>query len=172
MQWFTTDPATLAKIILSIIGMFVAVIFVIRLNGLRTLSKMSSFDFAVTIAIGSLVATTVVSETPSLVEGIVALGALVLCQRIISQLRRQGLLFGIVDNTPILLMSGEQYQRDAMEKTRVTENDIAGKLREANVTQMNQVLAVVLESTGDISVLHSSSDEGLDRQVMKGVRER
>lgn len=42
-----------------------------------------------------------------------------------------------------------------LKATKVTPDDIRAKLREANVTDLNQVRAVVLETTGDISVLHS-----------------
>ena len=41
----------------------------------------------------------------------------------------------------------------ALNVSRVAESDLF-KLREANVLELNQVRAVVLETTGDISVLH------------------
>jgi uncharacterized membrane protein YcaP (DUF421 family) len=41
---------------------------------------------------------------------------------------------------------------------KVTKDELRGKLREANVLQLNQVKAVVLETTRDISLLHSSED--------------
>jgi uncharacterized membrane protein YcaP (DUF421 family) len=47
------------------------------------------------------------------------------------------------------------------------------KLREANVLNFGQVLYVVLESTGDISVLHKSNSENdinFDQKFLNGVR--
>ena len=47
------------------------------------------------------------------------------------------------------------------------------KLREANVIDFSQVKAVVLESTGDISVLHTSNDDiELNNDLLEGVRKK
>ena len=40
--------------------------------------------------------------------------------------------------------------------SHVTEDDLKAKLREANVLNLAEVRAVVFESTGDISVLHTN----------------
>ena len=50
----------------------------------------------------------------------------------------------------------------ALAETRVSESDILNKLRGANIKDMSQVKSMVLESTGDISILsgeHRVSDE-------------
>ena len=62
------------RIILSCLGIYILVIGFTRIFGKRSFSKMSSFDFAMTVAVGSLIATTVLSSTVSLAEG--ALGLL------------------------------------------------------------------------------------------------
>jgi uncharacterized membrane protein YcaP (DUF421 family) len=51
----------------------------------------------------------------------------------------------------------------------VTEDELRGKLREANVIQMSEVRAVILESTCDVSVIHTRGSEELDDYVMKDV---
>ena len=55
---------------------------------------------------------------------------------------------------------------DNLETTKVTASDVRAKLREANVTDWSQVRAVVLETTGDVSVLHG---ETLDPTLLEGV---
>jgi uncharacterized membrane protein YcaP (DUF421 family) len=40
----------------------------------------------------------------------------------------------------------------------VEEADLRAKLREANVARFEQVRAVVMESTGDVTVLHDSPE--------------
>ncbi len=44
------------------------------------------------------------------------------------------------------------------ENLRRTEDDVRAKVREADVQNYDQVLAVVLETTGDISVGHGDAD--------------
>ena len=71
-------------------------------------------------------------------------------------------------------MKGDQILEKNLRYARVEKSQLIAKLREANVTQFNQVLAVVLESTGDISVLHKSSEaafDAIDDQIIEGVRE-
>ena len=77
----------------------------------------------------------------------------------------------LVDNEPLLLMRGEDILDDNLRKAKVTHGDLRAKLREANVTKLSQVHAVVMESTGDIAVLHNDSDDHeIDDVILKGVR--
>lgn len=51
----------------------------------------------------------------------------------------------------------------------MTHGDLRSKLREANVTDLSRLKAVVFETTGNISVLVEDSDEPLDLCLMKDV---
>ena len=75
----------------------------------------------------------------------------------------------VVDNSPLLLMDGSTILEDNMRKARVSKSDLRSKLREANVTQLSQIKAVVFETTGDISVLHADVANPLDIWLMKDV---
>lgn len=154
-------------IFLSTVGIFITVITYTRIAGLRSFSKMSSFDFAMTVAVGSIIATIAVTQA-SLVEGMVALAGLYILQVIIAVLRRFNFMKQIVDNTPTLLMIDGKMLTQNMNRSRVTEKDILSKLREANVSNIDNVRAVVLETTGDISILHG--DGKLDPRLFEGVK--
>ncbi len=56
-------------------------------------------------------------------------------------------------------MAGDKMIDDNLRKANVTRADVYGKLREANALNYGQVLAVIFETTGDISVLHSSDPD-------------
>lgn len=155
-----------AAVVVSAVLMVVATIGIIRVVGLRSLSKMSSFDFAVTVAIGSIIASTVASSTP-VANGIVGIASLLAVQAVISVLRKRTALETAIDNTPVMLMRDGEFFDAALTRTRVTRSDVIAKLREANVLQLAEVRAVVLETTGDISVLHGTAD--LDDILLDGV---
>ncbi|KIT16156.1 DUF421 domain-containing protein [Jannaschia aquimarina] len=141
----------------------------VRLAGLRAFSKMSSYDFAVTVSFGSVLAATVVNPGVSLWQGIAAMAALFAVQWTFGLARaRACAVEALSDNTPILLMSDGEILRDALKRARVTEADLRAKLREANVLHLDEVRAVVLETTGDVSVLHG---ERLDPALLEGVDE-
>ena len=156
-------------VILSAIGM-IWVTAVIRVIGLRSLSKMTNFDFVVTVASGSLLAGAVqASEWPAFVQALLALAALFGLQYLIASLRQSSKAFEeAIQNGPIFLMYEGEFCDGALETSRVAKDDVIAKLREANVLRMDQVRAVVLETTGDISVLHGDCLEdalidGIDR---------
>jgi uncharacterized membrane protein YcaP (DUF421 family) len=154
------------------VGIYLVLILFTRLAGLRSFSKMSSFDFAITVAFGSLLASTVLTRSPPLAQSIVALAALFLMQYLVSQFRtRSGLVADAVDNDPALIMDGPTILHDNMKAVRMTEDDLYAKLREANVTRLEQVRAVVVESTGDVSVLHADpAADPLDAELLHNVR--
>lgn len=152
---------------LSTLGILAAAIVAVRIAGLRSLSKMSSFDFLVTVAMGSTLATVAATST-SLTTGALALVSLLSVQAAVATFRRKSRIGTLVDNEPMLLMSGSTIHEEALSNCRVTRSDVIAKLREANVASMDQVLAVVLETTGDISVLHG--DGPLEDVLLEGVR--
>jgi uncharacterized membrane protein YcaP (DUF421 family) len=68
----------------------------------------------------------------------------------------------VVDNEPLLLMVGPRMIAENMSKTRVSEDDLWAKIREANVIDPAQLRAVVMETTGTISVLHGPGGPAID----------
>ncbi|AFL79765.1 putative membrane protein [Aequorivita sublithincola DSM 14238] len=169
-KWFESSPTSLIAIVLTTIGIYIATIVFTRLAGKRSFSKMSSFDFAMTVAIGSLIATTVLSKSVSLLEGVVGLAAVYLLQIFLAVLRRFDVVEKIVDNQPLLLMDGQNILHTNLRKARVTEADLRSKLREANILELSQVRAVIFECTGDIAVLHSKDENvKVEDWLLKGV---
>lgn len=154
-------------IVVSATAIVVTTIAYTRIVGLRTFSKMSSFDFAITVAIGSLIAS-VALQGSSLLAGVVALATLVGIQFVVAVTRQRTGLQRVVDNKPLLLMVDGEFLDDNLRRTRVTRDDVRAKLREANVLDYDQVRAVVLETTGDVSVLHG--DRTPDPDLLQGVR--
>lgn len=162
LNWIQSTPVALVMVVLTSVGIYLALMILTRLAGLRSFSKMSSFDFTITVAIGSLIATVVLSKDPPLVQGGFALAVLFAIQFSVSFLRSRSVSFAhIVDNDPLLLMAGDTVLHDNLRAARVTVNDLRAKLREANVIHPDEIRAVVMETTGDISVLHARP-EGAD----------
>jgi uncharacterized membrane protein YcaP (DUF421 family) len=172
MDWFTMPISVIPNVLLSVTGIYIAVILFTRLAGLRSFSKMSSFDFAMTVAVGSLMASTILSENPPLFQAIIALGGLYGLQMIIAYLRTKRYKFiAVVDNQPLMLMNRQGIIEENMRQAHVTRNDLLEKLREANVIHFSQVEAVIFETTGDISVLSRAPKpaDQLDSRIIENV---
>ncbi len=155
-------------LILSSLAVF-CVVAVVRVVGLRAFSKMTAFDFVVTVAVGSLLASA--SQAPSLSEFVqptIAIASLLGVQYVVARLRRSPETFeAIVQNSPVLLMQDGEILHQALAATRVEEDDLIAKLREPNVRDFTEVSAVVLETTGNISVLTGAQ---VNPEILKGVQ--
>ena len=150
----------------------IAALIITRIAGLRTFAKMSSIDFATTIAIGSVIASTILSSKTSLLEGIVALVSIVVIQLgSASLMKSSNWLDKLLTNQPLLLMKDGEILQENLDKSGVSESDLMAKLREANALKFENVKAVVFETTGDISVLHNSDDDPLDSRILLGVED-
>ena len=170
-NWVYASLPIIGKVLLTILAIFSIVILITRISGLRTFAKISSFDFASTIAVGSIIATIILNPGQSIVKGGIALGGILLFQTIFTFMVRKVPAFEkMVTNKPMLIMKDGKILAKNLHSTNLSEEDLIAELREANVIHFDEVLAVVLESTGDVSVLHTSSDKQLMDKLLKGVR--
>lgn len=140
----------------------------VRVTGLRSFSKMTSFDFVMTIAMGSLLGGAAMSNTWAAVSQIViAMAALFAVQVAIAKLRQSSdHIERTIQNQPVILMRDGKIYDAALRNNRVARADLMAKLREANARRLEDIRAVVLETTGDISVLHGDS---LEDKLLSGV---
>ncbi len=167
--WISTDVVSLVMVTVSALGVYAALLISTRLSGLRSFSKMSGFDFAITVALGSLIATTIVSKTPSMLTGAFAIIVLYGLQWAISKGRKKtDFVERIVDNEPLLIMAGDEVLTEHLEKARMTVEDLKSKLRMAGIRDRKQLLAVVFETTGDVSVVQRG--EPIDPWIFEGLR--
>ncbi|MBI1403169.1 MAG: DUF421 domain-containing protein [Porphyrobacter sp.] len=142
---------------------------IVRIIGLRSFSKMTAFDFVATIASGSLLANAATaSEWAQFAQAMVAVAALFLVQVALAALRKASpRARKALGNTPILLMRDGRFLDEALAETRVSRADVLEKLRGQNIHRFDAVRAVVLETTGDITILHGGDP---DADLLRGVR--
>lgn len=152
------------------IGIYIATILYTRIFGKRSFSKMSSFDFAMTVAVGSIIATCILSESISLLEGAIGLFMVYILQLSAAYLRRYKIFQKLIDNQPTLLMENGVMITENMKAVRVTEDDLRSKLRENNVFKLSEVRAVIFETTGDMSILHTKSEDLVDDWLFEDVQ--
>lgn len=171
MSWITIPSlAAVANVAINALGIYLAVIVCTRTAGLRSFSKMSSFDFPMTIAIGSVIGAAATSAEMPLILAIVSIGMIYALQMTISSLRSYGWVSKLVDNEPLLLVRDGDILEDNLDRSEVSMDDLRAKVRQANALTVEDVEAVVFETTGDISVLHSSDpDETVGEWLLEDV---
>lgn len=171
MDWIATTFEAIGLAIISFAGMYVCLIIYTRLSGLRSFSKISGFDFAVTVAIGSILASVVLTKDPPLLLGASLLASVFVIQMSVTYLRaRIDWVESLFSNEPRLIMAHGEIIQEQMDAAKISVADLRAKLREANVLDFTQIEAVVAETTGDISVLHRKQGEArLNPSLLEGV---
>ena len=148
---------------------YFALLLMLRASGKRTLSKMNAFDFVVTVAFGSTLATVMLSKTVALAEGVLALALLVALQYLITWLSvRSPAVDRLVKSEPALLLRGGEFLRGAMRRARVTEVELLAAVRSHGESELGNVAAVVLETDGSFSVI-ARREEGGPASALRDV---
>lgn len=146
-----------------------ALILILRLTGKRALAKMNAFDFVVSVALGSTLATILLSSRVSLAAGLTALALLAGLQMAIAWLSvRMSAVRRLVKSEPSLLLHDGQLLSDALRHHRVTPGEVRQAVRARGIGELEQVHAVVLETDGSFSVISRSSAGNAD--VLADVR--
>lgn len=156
---FFNSWAGMARTALVGILAYAALILFLRVSGKRTLSKMNAFDFVVTVALGSTLATILLSKDTPLAEGLLALALLILLQFIITWLSvRSKSVNRLVKAEPRLLFYQGEFLWSAMKTERVNEGEVLQAMRSQGMNH-NAVEAVVLETDGSFSVVKRIDDD-------------
>lgn len=137
---------------------YVALIAMLRVTGKRTLAKMNAFDLVVTISLGSVLATVLLSRDVSLAAGVLAFALLCVLQYLVAFLSVRSEAFrSAIKAEPSLLYHQGRFLGPAMRRQRVTEEEVLAAVRLQGVAQISDVTAVVLETDGSLSVLTGAS---------------
>lgn len=133
---------------------YAGLVALLRLSGKRTLAKMNAFDLVVTVALGSTLATILLSKTVPLAEGILAFALLIALQYAIAWLSVRSAAVGrLVKSEPTLLLYRGVFLAGALRRERVTEGEVRAAVRGCGIASLEGVRAVVLETDGSFSVV-------------------
>ena len=136
------------------VASYVALLSVLRVSGKRTLSKLNAFDFVVTVALGSTVATILLSRDVALVEGLVALALLVALQFAVAYLSVKSRSFSaLVKSEPTLVVRNGEMLRDAMRRERIAVAEVEQAARMNGSANVEDVEAMILETDGSFAVV-------------------
>jgi uncharacterized membrane protein YcaP (DUF421 family) len=164
-MWFENWPRILTLIVAGV-GAYAALILTLRVSGKRTLAKLNAFDFVVTISLGSVLATVIVSRDVPLAEGVLALVLLVALQFVVAWISsRVPAARHVLTARPTALVVDGKLRPDALRRCRVTSDEVSAALRQQGIGSFAEVDAVVLETDGEVSVISDIGDGSALRDV-------
>lgn len=151
---FFDSWAGLGRVLLVGTFAYVALVAILRISGKRTLTKLNAFDLVVTVALGSTLATVLLSKDVALAEGVLAMVLLVFLQFMITWISVRSPGFrDLVKSEPTLIMHQGEFLDGAMRAQRMTRDEVMAALRSDGVMDASQAAAVVLETDGTIAVI-------------------
>lgn len=156
---FDSFQDLLRVIVVSLLA-YGSLVIVLRAAGKRSLSKLNAFDLVVTVALGSTLATVLLTKDIAFSEGALAFCMLALLQWIVSRLSIASSRFArLVRSDPKLLVENGSFREAAMAAERVTSDEIDAAIRSAGLGRLEDVAAVVLEADGSLSVIRRTEGE-------------
>ncbi len=151
--YFDGWHSLLRTLLFTVIGYF-SLIAILRITGKRSLSKMNAFDFVVTIALGSCLAAVALNKSIAMTDGIAVFLLLILLQFLITfcSVRIKWVKRLVTCQPQLLLFKGKILQ-DAMKNERITIEELYVAARANGIASLEDIDAIVLETTGDLSVI-------------------
>ncbi|WP_373228507.1 DUF421 domain-containing protein [Cohnella sp.] len=144
----------LTAILLRTTFMYFFIFLIMRLMGKREIGKLSVFDLVISIMIAEIAVIVIESTEKSMLLAITPIILLVLIQLGIAFIslknRKLRLWF---DGEPSVFIRDGRLNRVEMRKQRYNLDDLLSQLRENQVTDIENVVLAVLESTGKLSVI-------------------
>lgn len=135
---------------------YVVLICMLRGFGKRTLSKMNAFDLIITVALGSTLASVILTKDIALIDGTVAFFLLIGLQFLITDLSVRNKKFShIIKSKPTLLVYKGEMLFHFMKKERIAKDEIMAIVREKGFGSLEEADAIVLETDGSLTVIGS-----------------
>lgn len=168
-MWFDTWSDVL-RVLLVGPAAYLVLVLVLRTSGKRTLAKLNAFDFVVTVALGSTLATILLNKDVSWMEGVVALGTLALLQFLVAVITARGPGGrSMVTADPSLMVKDGRMLKEALRAQRLTQAEVRQAIRSTGVGDVSAVAAVVIETDGTLSVI--SRDKIGNGSALEGVQD-
>lgn len=172
---FFDDWQSLGRILVVGVTVYFSLLVILRVTGNRTLSQMNSFDFIITVAFGSTLATTILNNAITYAEGTLALALLVLLQYAVTWTSsRLGWVDAIVKTPPALVYLHGEFLPEAMKRVRLAEGEVLAAIRREGHGDASAIAAVIMESNGKLTVIPESAygDASALKEVKNAPDER
>ncbi len=139
---------------------YVTLVLFLRVSGKRTLAKMNAFDLVVTVSLGSMLASLILTPSISMSEGALAFALLIGLQYVVAwSAVRSKTVQKVIKSDPTLLAYRGSCLPDALRSERVAEAEVMSAVRSAGYAGLDDVAAVVFETDGSFSVIADGAND-------------
>ncbi len=134
--------------------LYLAVIVGLRIMGKRQIGDMQPNELVITILVSEIASIPIQDANQPIINGITAVALLVALELILSVLAmKSGNIRRLVNGGPVIVIRHGQIDQKAMERLRITADDLLGSLRQNQIFDPAEVEYAIVETNGSVSVL-------------------
>lgn len=161
-------PLQALAAVISTCALYGFFIVMTRLMGQRMLMKLTGFDMLLVIVLGAVMGRAMMGYTPTFGTAVIVLVVLTVLELAFGRLSGRPRLSRMINNRAVCLVAGGRFVTHEMKRAHITRTEVLSELRKKGVHSLDEVAAVILERTGDMSVLRAGTP--IDPQMIVGVR--
>ena len=153
----STELSAMQMCIRALVIFFISMIYV-RIAGIRTLGKSTSFDHITALIFGTLMGNAIFNAHIPFVPLLLASLLFMVLHRLMAFVSYKNSGIGkLIKGVPVAIISNGIKQKKAMNKTFISEYDIAENLRlEENNEDLDSIKDCYLERSGKLSFIKKS----------------
>ena len=166
IEYLGIEPWRIPIVMLSALGIYLTFLVLVRIFGVRVLSGWNGFDAVIIIMFGAVAGRVIIGHPPTLASGMVGLGTLMLLESVFGAVQS---VTGIrhINHKPRVIMAHGKFVVRHLKRSHLAPAEVYAALRKSGVSQLSQVQCVVLEATGQLSIVREGVE--IDPQLLRGV---
>lgn len=141
-------------IVCRVLIIYLVVLFYLRVMGKRQLGELQPFELVVTLLIADIISLPMTQISMPLLFSLVPLTTLVLVHYLVSLITRKSIkIRGIVNGKPVVVISPQGVQYNALKSLNMNMDDLIEGLRSCNYHQVQDVQYAIVENNGTMTVI-------------------
>lgn len=154
MEFLWTGWTPIVHSAITVVAGYVALIFLLRLTGARTMARMTPLDFVLAVTIGSAFGRTITASEVPLAQILFVVTFLIGIQWLVAVGRAHwAWVRKTVDNPPVLLWYDGHMISTSLRRHRLTEVDVHTAARQAGHGSLDHLAAVIMQQDGVLGVI-------------------
>lgn len=166
--YLSISPEAALAAVIGTIVLYTVFLALGRVLGQRWLAKLSGTDLVVAMVIGAVIGRTMIGWVPTLPAGLIVVATLVVLEATVGRLIENSRCHRLLSNRPVLLLAHGKAVDTELQRCHITRGELDTALRRAGMGSAQAAAAVVLEPTGELSVIREGGS--LDPEMFSGVR--
>ncbi|MDP9739911.1 UNVERIFIED_ORG: uncharacterized membrane protein YcaP (DUF421 family) [Bacillus sp. B2I3] len=145
---------------------YLVIWFLFRMMGKREVGELSVLDLVVSIMIGDIAVLSFEDLEKPFIRQTIPMFVLAILQITLAFASLKSVkLRNFMDGKPQIIINQGKIDEKAMRRQRYNFDDLLTQLREQGIIDINEVQFAILETSGKLSVIKKSDEEGSESQV-------